>query len=293
MTKKTRNLPDFIIIGLQKSGTSWLSNMLNMHPEVACIPNWPDHPFEWNFFSHLSRNNIGVINIGGLKSKKLLTEFKKEMRTASAKRRYDLYIKLYYDLCALYKGDKKYFGEKSPSYISRLDFIDTFYSPCRPKKICIIRGIKDRIVSAYFMDKALTEKSGIYVSSNYMKKYCRKIELEYEALLNYKGKMLCVQYEDLLKTPNKIFVEVLQYLNVSVDNSKVIVRANKFKQLKDTLKNSKFEDPKKKKLVIEHLRVGKSGSWQEHLNQSDSRWIDKNTKLASLEEKVKKKFKLG
>ena len=41
---------DFLIIGAQKSGTTWLSNIFNSHPEISFNPSFPERNKEWNFF---------------------------------------------------------------------------------------------------------------------------------------------------------------------------------------------------------------------------------------------------
>jgi hypothetical protein len=53
--KKLINYPTFLVIGAQKCGTTWLSQMVSQHPEVAVTPKK-----ELHFFDHSSNYRKGL-----------------------------------------------------------------------------------------------------------------------------------------------------------------------------------------------------------------------------------------
>lgn len=293
MTKEHR--PDFLIVGLQKAGTTWLSNMLSMHSDINCVPSWPDHPYEWQFFGRLKKKaidgrNIRIFSLGLSEAQSFIDEVEMGAVNLRGNAQRDFYVKSYFRLCEMYRKDKKMFGEKSPSYVFHLSFIDKF---CQVKKICMIRNVKDRIVSAYFMKLSSGERKGVCVPEDFVRKYSQRVKQEYKALVKYEGDVLCIRYEDLLHNTRETFCKVLQYLDASNDNVDSIIEKNKFDRLKSAMLKSDFENNNKKEAVIKHLRVGKEKSWKNHLSEKHSRLLEQDKQLRELQGQLVKKFEIG
>ena len=53
--QKLKTYPTFLVIGAQKSGTSWLAQMISQHPEVSVAPKK-----EVNFFNKVSNYQKGL-----------------------------------------------------------------------------------------------------------------------------------------------------------------------------------------------------------------------------------------
>ena len=148
--------PDFLIIGLQKSGTAWITALLRNHPEVVCIPSHPGvfkGTGEGHFFDILAEfdNDFERFKKAfSLKHKGFFRDLVK--RTSQKTNRDDLFMKLSRRYNAFLQVQKRgrqvLVGDKTTEYVFHLDLINRFYPDM--KKICILRDPRDRIVSFHF-----------------------------------------------------------------------------------------------------------------------------------------------
>lgn len=136
--------PDFFVLGTMKSGTTWLMECLNYHPEITC--------FNEIMILSLLRDGIGKLlnNV----NKQILdgasttfNEFAYPVPEFVHQDVDDIISTIWKNL--IYKTGKnsKFFGEKSPDYIGILEDIVQWYP--KAKYIHIVRNPKDVAVSYY------------------------------------------------------------------------------------------------------------------------------------------------
>ena len=199
--------PDFLIIGLERSGTHWVSALLNAHAEIACFPSKPfikesgeysDELGEVHLFNTLASFEPNTedkftrpLENYLTKHQNLFTDLVHYKDEVDKKELYKIFIKRYNEVCESQRQGKKIVGESTQAYVFHLDFIDKFYPAI--KKICIIRDPKDRIVSWHFNQIRKGRKVEQSISEEFIIDYCAsRIKKEYEALLAYQGEITAI-----------------------------------------------------------------------------------------------------
>ena len=143
LPKKNKN-PDFFVVGLQKSGSYWVTALLNAHPEIRCFPDLYGGQTgvgEGRIFDMLASidedNGVAFKNSFLNYHNGFYADLVPLLNKISRK---DLYIKFrdrYREWCNMHRNGKRLVGDKTTEYIFHLDMIDDFYPGV--KKICIIR----------------------------------------------------------------------------------------------------------------------------------------------------------
>lgn len=136
--------PDFFVIGTMKSGTTWLMECLNYHPEITC--------FNELMVLTLFRDGIGKILNNVNKqifdgATTTFSEFKYPVPEFVHKDVRDIVCVVWKILIEKVEKNSKFFGEKSPDYIGILEDIVQWYP--KAKYIHIVRNPKDVAVSYY------------------------------------------------------------------------------------------------------------------------------------------------
>jgi hypothetical protein len=221
-------LPDFLIVGTNKSGTSSLANYLNIHPQVY-MPSIEPHYFD--------NDNNYMKGIEWYQS-----FFKNGQRKKVLERGYKLYLKLFKRSKEKFilinnKKLKNYkskllFGEKSPTYcLSRRAARRIAFHLPDVKLIWIFRNPVDRAYSEYLYnyshgavrlsfedtlklgDKAKKYHIGIQ-NCNYVKigVYSEQIKM----YLKYfdKKNMIFLLFENLIENPEETLNKVFKFLKV-------------------------------------------------------------------------------
>ncbi len=177
--------PDFIGLGVEKSGTSWIFACLYEHPEI-CIP-----VKEVNFFCIDDKWEKGI---------SWYTDFFKT-RCPKEKIKGEFSTSYFYD-------------KKVPARIQ------SFYPDI--KLIVCLRNPIDRAYSNYINDlKAgnistqLTFEAALKIKHEYLNQGKYKEQLErYQSLFNIKN-LKIVLYDDLIKDPRKFIQEIYSFLEVA------------------------------------------------------------------------------
>ena len=179
------NLPNLIIIGAQKSGTSSLHHYLSFHPQII------------------------------MSAHKELNYFCKDLQWERGQKWY----------MSQFKGSAKIYGESSPSYTNfpeRIGVAELMYSTIpEAKLIYVVRDPIERMVSQYLdrvkggqenrsLKEALcAEQDNYYISFS---KYYAQLE---EFLKFYdKDKILLLKTDDLRNSRAKILRDVFRFLKV-------------------------------------------------------------------------------
>lgn len=295
--------PDFLIVGMQRSGTVWTAAILNSHPDVACFPNT-------KFHSKLGKNKIGDVDFFNTLASlepgnestfvrpisRYLTMYDKIFAdlihfkdTIPKKKFYRMMQKRYSEYCDKRRGNKKIVGENTADYVFHLDFIDSFYPDI--KKICIIRDPKDKIVSWHFSlvnkgrrtEKELTEDFVV----DYLK---NRIVKEYQALLDYSGHVHCITYENLDTDAPNVVSGMLDYLEVKKSPKIIAHMIDTASFKKQTEKDSGIGREKGEEDRTSQIRKGIVGDWKNHMSEEMAHQIDKI--VAPLRKEVFEKYKV-
>ena len=210
---------NFIGIGVQKAGTSWLSEALNEHPEIYIHPKKEAHYFN------------------------------KEK----------IYINKFHYEWTFKNKNEKIVGDITPSYISEENVAEKIhkYNP-DVKMIVILRDPTDRCVSQYKMEmsrKTIEKNSGLWDAfSRDLPKYgpMKARGLYNHQLSRYykyfkKEQILILQYEELQKNPTNFIKKAFDFLEL--DNSFIPTCLSKnIKHKKDKRKEIEILDEDIKKV---------------------------------------------
>lgn len=281
--------PTFFIVGMERSGTHWVSALLNHHPEIACFPSLP-------FSTEPGKNKIGEVHffntLASLEPEESQGKFTRDFNDFSFKYNkvfsdlvplkgvmsnellYEKFKERYNEYCDQQKGEKKIVGESTPAYIFHLDFIDRFYP--ESKKIAIIRDPKDKIVSWHFnlirkdripADTRITEDFAL----EYLKE---RIIPEYEALLSYDGSLHVVSYESMHADGVRLVKGMVDYLGISIsdDIARHMLDEASFK--KQTKRDEGSARERGEENVKSGFRKGVTGDWKNHLSEELAKQID-------------------
>lgn len=285
--------PNFLVVGLERSGTHWVASLLNAHPEVACIPlaalyGWQEK-YQKEFFGEIHLfNTLASLELGN--EEKFVRPLDSYLTTHNKyfadlvvcrdqlpkEKLYALFIERYNQLCEMHRQSKKIVGESTPAYIFHLDFIDHFYPQI--KKVCIIRDPKDRVVSWHFNQIKKQRKIDTKITNEFIRDYCEKrIKKEYENMLNYSGKIFCFTYESLsdgVRTPH-VVANLLDYLAVDSNYHiiKKMIEEADFKKV-STQDNDAVARERGQELLTSHYRKGMVGDWQNYLTIEQAKIID-------------------
>ncbi len=293
---KRRHKPDFLIVGMQRSGTHWVSALLNAHPEIACFPALPfrsenpEHDMKRIGEVHLF-NTLASLEPDADKSltrpiENFLTQvhgifadlvpLKDRLPRAEV---YGKFLERYEELCERMRGDKTLVGEDTPLYVFHLDFIDRFYPNI--KKICILRDPKDVVVSWHFNLIRKGRKSPEEpISDKFVKNYCLgTIKSELRSLLAYEGEVHTLTYEALHQNPEVVVRDLLGYLQIKASDEIIqnMINQASFEHLTKVDSGGRSRQPGEQS-IGSHYRKGIVGDWKNYLDPAQAEIVDKLTK---------------
>jgi len=297
--------PDFLIVGMARSGTLWASAALNEHPDIACFPSMPvrttssEHRLgEMHFFNTLASlepnsNKARTRPLSDFLTKygNIFSDLVPLAQNLPRKEFYAIAVERYRALCEKVRENKKMVGESTPAYIFHLDFIDTLYPGI--KKICSLRDPKDRVVSWHFNSISKGKKTEQKITEDFALDYVKDCILpEYESLLAYKGSVCCYTYEHMSRAPHEVVRNLLHYLNMDARNGIIeqMVKNASFDEMRrrhaETVDTFAYED----KGENAWLRKGVVGDWKNHMHSDISEKIDST--VFPLHKKVFAKYNL-
>ena len=287
MTEEVQKLrPDFLIVGMQRSGSVWLGAILNSHPDIACFPNVP-------FDQSPGGNKIGDVDFfnilrglepGEHKFTRPLERYRTMYNmvfadlvplaeTLPREEFYRVMQKRYSEYCDKIRGDKKIVGENTTDYVFHLDFIDHLY-PGIPK-ICIIRDPKDKIVSWHFSLVNKGRRREKEVTEDFAMEYLKeRIIPEYEALLAYNGKIYCITYEELVAEPERTITGMLRYLEMKISSEIIAYMIENASFEKQTARAEGASRKRGEEKSTSQIRKGVAGDWKNNMTKELADTID-------------------
>ncbi len=200
-------MPDFLIIGAGKSGTTSLNNYLSQHPDIFMSP-----VKEPNFFAYI---NTDVTDLGNLET---IRHFEESIRNL------DDYLHLFADA-----GESQMKGEVSNTYMTRRDSA-TYIKEYIPhvKIIAILRNPVERLYSRYLhlardnrlaeidpIEEGLKNESSVWWKRNDLIQegfYHENLKPYFELFIPEQIKILF--YEEFKRSDDNFFSHVFTFLEV-------------------------------------------------------------------------------
>jgi len=295
MSKKkniTRDLklayPNFLIVGMGRSGSLWVSAMLNAHPDIASFPSLPFYTTsgekrvgEVHFFNTLASlepdtegkftsPTSNYLTMHG----KVFADIVPYQEKVSKEKLYTLLVKRYSEHCNNQRGKKKIVGEQTAEYVFHLNFIDSFYPSI--KKICIIRDPKDKIVSWHFRAISTGKKKEKRLTEKFVLAYLQeRVIKEYKALLDYNGSVYCMTYEKLREDTPTHIKGAVKYLDMTVSDKIItrMVEEGSFKSMTARDAKTAGRDAGEEESTAQ-IRKGVVGDWRNYMTEKTAKKVD-------------------
>lgn len=267
--------PDFFILGTMKSGTTWLMECLNYHPDITC--------FNELMILTLFRDGIGkILNTMNRQivdgSKTTFREFIYPTPEYIHDDVRNIISVMWQNTINSVEKQSKFFGEKSPDYINILDDIVYWYP--NTKLIHIVRNPKDVAISYYYHIK---REIKFYEDGkiNQVKDLCQwsKKERSKESMIldaitmwksdqsiietmkkRFPDKFLTIKYEDMKSS--KTLHSVYSFIGAksSIELSECVLDATDIKQ-RPKVENTFF-------------KFAKSTNWKNELDENTIQYIN-------------------
>jgi LmbE family N-acetylglucosaminyl deacetylase len=286
--------PAFFVVGMQKSGSYWVTALLNGHPEIRCFPSRPkgrDGAPEAHFFDVLARLDEDFEAFRSSMRKKLggaFADLVPDTPPATRTERDDLVDRLrtrFNEYCSRQgvNAGKRLVGEKTTETVHYPDLVRSLYPGVR--KVCILRDPRDRVVSFFFHQQRKRQLgANALLSDDYVRRYVERVQRDYRGLLEMEGPLFVVTYEQLSADPEQYVRRLLEFLGVDASDRVVssLIRAASFEALSGRAPGT--SDP------TSHFRQGTPGAWSDHLPAAMADFM--TTALDSLTRQVEDRFGL-
>lgn len=219
------------VLGAQRSGTTWVSNLLSGHSRVACIESEDHHGIhESIFFSHFM-SEFGDLSIACNWERfadafgkcdyfalgKLSSNWIQENRT----RHYDIFFAAYMDAIAK-QEQATHWIEKSPHHSLMANQLNEFYPDAR--FVCILRSPKDIVRSA--ARRYPKELSGLKRMQKIVKSlaYVALIQRCLRKFSEGKKNAIVLNYEDLHTDTDKVVRSICAFVELDFEESMLTQR---------------------------------------------------------------------
>jgi LmbE family N-acetylglucosaminyl deacetylase len=263
--------PDFFVIGMQKSGSYWLTALLDAHPSIRCFPSRPggaDGTGEAHLFDVLARLDTDYAAFRTSMRRKLegfLAPAVPDDPPADPAGRLRVIEQLrarFNDYCdeQRKRSGKPVVGEKTTETVHHPELVEQLYPGVR--KICILRDPRDRVVSFFFHQQRKGRLAGRSLGEADVREYISRVERDYRGLLRMRGPLHVLTYERLAAAPEAEIGRLLSFLGVDASDATVqsMMRSASFETLAGRRRGD--ADPSS------HYRSGTVGGWVEHLPAS-------------------------
>jgi len=225
-------LPDFIIIGVQKGGTTSLHDHLKQHPDIEMSPNY------------VKLGGGGLINI-------------KEIQFFSSKKKWPSKISWYK---SLFNNNGKLQGESTPSYIYNFDAHERMFKTVPKAKLILI--LRNPITRAYSEFNHVYQTKNRWDLIDYNKSFEENIKNEIKRKFQGKGmikrglyidqvdhllkyyprdQLLILISEKMIADPQKVYDQVFDFLGIKKIKIKYVPDVHKL-----SYKNQMDEDVEKR-----------------------------------------------
>ncbi len=267
--------PDFLVVGLQKCGTYWVTNLLMNHPEASCQPTQPDgddRVREGHFFDvlgTLENDQEFFLQRMLYKHQRFFADLAEPTLNATGPARAAALAKLCRRYNAFVRNNAKpgarLVGEKTPEYVFHCDLIAQLYP--KAKLICILRHPRDRIVSFHHHQIRKGRWSHPDIEDWEVEQYCQRVEREYLCLLACQQDLHLITYEQLSRQGQETVAGMCRFLGLSSDAGVV----------EQMLQQARFDRLAKSNPGVgnphQHFRKGKVGEGKKRLSKNQQEMV--------------------
>lgn len=261
--------PDFFVIGMQKSGSYWLTALLDSHPMVRCFPSRPgladgtgeahlfdvlarmDHDFKG--FSRSLRAKLDGLFADLVPKQPLAGEEERRQFLQAVRARFD-------EFCheQRLRYGKPLVGEKTTETVHHPELVQALYPGVR--KICILRDPRDRCVSFFFhqIRKGRVAEDA-WLDDAFVDSYAERVRQDYAGLLAMEGPLHLMTYEGLKADTAQEVRRLVAFLRLPDDAEAVttMIEGGSFERLSGRASGAEE--------THSHYRKGVVGDWQERL----------------------------
>ena len=264
----------FFVVGLPRSGTTWVQHLLNAHDNILCRgeAHFLDIllPQIQQCFQHYNKE---IRLQGGAVAH--LKEYGGHVESLEYKLN-DIHLILVYCISTIFQkwinaaGDARILGERTPDSIRHLNLLNTLFP--RSRIIHVIRDGRDGATSGWFFklsgvakNKVVNQDFDNYVC-NYLKQWRACITLA-QTIGKQLGDRYCeVRYESLLDRPGIEVGKLMRFLGAD-DEPELIGRC---------IQSASFENmgdgrPRGEERNTAFVRKGVAGDWKNHFDADLSR----------------------
>lgn len=254
------NIPQFFIVGAQRSGTTLLRLLLNSHSKIA-IPEESSFLFPYLTPRLMQKREPLSSEFKSIFFKYILgdSQFKKwKMNVDPTLLLLEKNVSLRHLIGFLYyqfalQNGKTICGDKNPKFIRKLGLIADAYP--KSKFIHLVRDGRDTYLS--FKKKGHPSADSIAVAALEWKtknNLCRKL------LDEHAERSLCLRYEDLLQAPEDTLQEVCTFLSVDYEAGML-----------DFWKSAdQFIDKQHSELIFKPIEPKNIGKWKESFTRQEA-----------------------
>jgi LmbE family N-acetylglucosaminyl deacetylase len=261
--------PDFLVVGLQKAGTYWLTALLDAHPQIRCFPARPGHgdgTGEVHLFDLIARMERDFEagrrslskKVGGYFADVLPLESPEGPAERTAQRA--LLAERFAEYCdgQRRRHGKVLVGEKTAETIHHLDLVEELFPGI--KKVCILRDPRDRVVSFHHQQVRKGRLKAGPVLAEEVTAYTARVRRDYEGLLELREPFFLTTYERLSEDPVHVVSDLLRYLGAysSSEQAAELVEDAAWERLAGRTRGVVDEES--------HFRAGMVGSWPDELD---------------------------
>ena len=254
--------------GFDKSGTTWLMDILNIHPDIVCRGSGQIFNFYKDIHFLSDRGGYGAFvgntiaarwfGMGGkvwFDERMVVANFR-DLVAASFER---FNVK-----------NNKYVGDNK-STIQDVALIRKLYP--KAKIICMVRDARDVAVSfAYHFKRGNSNKFNN--DGTFQETYLKQVMEAWSAYSEHIRKnrtdneLKIIKYEDMLVNPGSVITEIFQFMNVNTDHNLVdkVVKETSFENMSGGRKPGE-EDQNS------YFRKGIMGDWKNHFGESEKEII--------------------
>ncbi len=252
----------FFIMGIPKSGTTWMQMLINSHPDAFCRT---EDQFKF-LFDNIPKLLSGYNDVIGYADKS--TAQQKKLYLYDQNDVVDCYKLLI--IRSLIKGNnpaKICLGAKDNGIISQTELFLQMFP--QAKFVHVVRNPKDITISSWFHNQRVEEnfldRAGDLGkwAHNVLNRWGNDIITVNKQFEPHPDKLIWVRYEDLLSEPVETLSSVFEFLSLPVDPVQVetIVEKNRFsKQACGREQGKENRDS--------FFRKGVAGDWKNHLDAS-------------------------
>lgn len=270
------------IVGMGRSGTTMLTNMLNNNPKVISCPENEFIMYSYHYFKNENFKNENVINnfikLFDKKFSKTISFWKPESDLKNSiinlnKKTYENVCKqvyLNYPFANKKKGNVSHIVDKNPIYSLYLKQLNSIFP--KSKYIILARDYRDNVLSR---KKHAENTNSIYTLAESWNYYYENI---FKNVIKYNLDYYVLRYEDLVNNPSETLTSLCKFLEIEFDEKMLHFQdlANEIKQyIEKNLPEKEFSKLKTMHHNLENkITENRVNAYQKELTKEDITILD-------------------